>query len=771
MYNYEWDKETGGYILNTKITGVIKEVRPVFHEELRLLGFDREFGWVIPDSNNPLMWAEARRYFYRGQLVGEAIGGGLYELPRLKAYTDNLELQPVDVVSMVKKNKPLLNGLVQKTLTNIYETYNTYKKKKVDIFYVAFSGGKDSIVLLDLVQRALPHDDFKVVFADTTMELDETKNAVEKAEKRWSTLDWHTAISHMPAEKTWFKMGPPAEKLRWCCSVHKTAPQVLLIKKIVGKEKFKTVVFVGVRAEESQSRSTYEMISDSKKHIMQTSCCPILDWNTSELFLYMFEYDLFLNEAYRKGLTRAGCIFCPMASKWSFMINGQINSEKAEKYVNIITDLSTRDLDKRNIKENFFNERNWKLRLNGRDLSIGENKLIEINLGEKTEILLLNQKTDWKTWVSTIGNLHSLDESNYSLEYKGLELKFEVLVKSDNIKISFENLRRDQVSIRLMYLFKNALNKAAYCEGCKVCMAECPIGALKISDKAVEVKGCIHCENCLDRPKGCIVAQSLSISGGSKMGKRNIAGYQTRGFRQDWLELFFELNSDFWTNERMGKNMFMSFKVWLKEAGLIENTSPTKLCSYLKKLGSDNINVWGTIFTNLAYESPLINWYVKTISQNQTCDNKTLKILLGDEYTDSVKESAIKSLKESMKASLIGLTLGQGECEMKGKSVISITRHGWLNPEPLVILYSLYKYAEKTDGTYNFTLTSLLDDSPERIGISPAQLYNISRESLQRIMTGLSLDYNDYIKVTFNKDLESINLNNEFTAGDIVSLF
>ncbi len=32
------------------------------------------------------------------------------------------------------------------------------------MFYVAYSGGKDSIVMLDIVQRALPHDGFVVVF-------------------------------------------------------------------------------------------------------------------------------------------------------------------------------------------------------------------------------------------------------------------------------------------------------------------------------------------------------------------------------------------------------------------------------------------------------------------------------------------------------------------------------------------------------------------------------------------------------------------------------
>ena len=55
MYNYEWDIETGGYILlPSKITGVTKEVRPVFSEELRFLGLDRDYGWDFLDCEEPL---------------------------------------------------------------------------------------------------------------------------------------------------------------------------------------------------------------------------------------------------------------------------------------------------------------------------------------------------------------------------------------------------------------------------------------------------------------------------------------------------------------------------------------------------------------------------------------------------------------------------------------------------------------------------------------------------------------------------------------------
>ncbi len=117
MYNYEWDIETGGYVLlPTKITGVTKEVRPVFSEELRFLGLDKEYGWSFPDCEEPLLWAEARRYFYRGELVCEATGGGLYEMPVLKNVVPDLKLQPVDIDTMLLKNESIMNGLVQKRL-------------------------------------------------------------------------------------------------------------------------------------------------------------------------------------------------------------------------------------------------------------------------------------------------------------------------------------------------------------------------------------------------------------------------------------------------------------------------------------------------------------------------------------------------------------------------------------------------------------------------------------------------------------------------------
>jgi phosphoadenosine phosphosulfate reductase len=771
MYSYEWDNETGGYLLTTSVNTVVKEVRPVFKEELRLLGFDQEFGWQIPETDDPIMWAEGRRYIYRGEPIGQVKGGGLYEKAKLVSNYFNLELQPVNIPLMVYKNQEIMNGFVQKTLKFIYSTYQKYQSK-VDLIYVAFSGGKDSVVLLDLAQRALPHDKFKVVFADTTMELDDTYQAVQLAKDRWKDIDFHTTKSHLEAPESWDIFGYPARKLRWCCSIHKTVPQVLLIKELVNKDKFRTLVYVGVRSEESEARSQYNSISDSTKHIMQTGCYPIIDWNTTELFLYIFSNDLLLNKSYKKGLTRAGCIFCPMSSNWSFMINGLTNKGKTDIYVDVIQNQNIKKNKSSKDFEQYFNDVQWKHRLSGRDINIGSSKFLETVENGYTEFLLKTPTSNWRTWMSTIGTIYHETEDTYTLEFQSKLFNFYVSEKDDSTIIRIRNMEKTQETIRLLHLIRNVCYKASYCIGCKLCEAECPIGAIKFVNGNVTIENCVHCGHCLDMVKGCILAKSLAIPvGGKLMKKKSVAAYYTRGFRPDWLELFFELGSGFWINEQMGKNMILSFKVWGRDAGIIDGLSKTPIGERLQTIGTSNILLWSTVLTNLAYDSQLFNWYIKTMPIYQSLDNDSIKQFMGEQYSLSVKNSALLSLKETLKTSPIGNELGVGICEMKGNQVLSVTRTTWQNPEPLAILYSLYKFAEASDHYYSFTLTDLMDDSPERPGISPAQIFGLSRETLQQLMYQLSLNYGEFISVVFNKDLESIYLNNEKTSLDVTELF
>ena len=171
MYAYTHDEDTGGLLLGDELAPFSKEPRPVWSRELDLLGFDEIWKYERRDDV-PYLWAEANFYWYRGRRVAKTVGGSLYEKPAIELEKDadgntvlpeGTVLEPVDVERMNEKNRLRIEALEHFTVKKIYDVYRKYEKK-LDCFHVAFSGGKDSIVLLELVRRALPHTAFMVVF-------------------------------------------------------------------------------------------------------------------------------------------------------------------------------------------------------------------------------------------------------------------------------------------------------------------------------------------------------------------------------------------------------------------------------------------------------------------------------------------------------------------------------------------------------------------------------------------------------------------------------
>ena len=180
----------------------------------------------------------------------------------------------------------------------------------MDCFHVAFSGGKDSIVI-ELVKKALPKSSYMVVFGDTGMEFPDTYEVIDKVEEqcRAEGIEFYRAASHLKPEESWRLFGPPSRVLRWCCSVHKSAPQTLKLREVLGKDYYTGMAFVGVRANESVTRAEYDYENFSKKQKGQYSYNPILEWSSAEVWVYIYTHQLVINDAYKKGNPRAGCLF------------------------------------------------------------------------------------------------------------------------------------------------------------------------------------------------------------------------------------------------------------------------------------------------------------------------------------------------------------------------------------------------------------------------------------------------------------------------------
>lgn len=773
MYLYEWDTSTGGLLLNSSPLAFSKEPRPVYYKELDILGFDNYWNYE-KNAAYPYMWAEANNYWYRGRKVAKTKGGSVFAAPEiiiLEEPEQNGEpLKFVDIPGMVEKNSKIMNALVQETIKKVYNTYVEYKEK-VDVFYVAFSGGKDSLVTLDIVQRALPHNKFKVLFGDTGMEFPDTYKAIDITEKECKEqgIEFIRAKSDLSPKDTWEKFGPPATVTRWCCSVHKTAPQVIALRERTGKSDFTGMAFIGVRASESLSRSEYDYISLGEKHKGQYSCNPILEWNSAELYIYIYTMNLKLNEAYKKGNRRAGCLVCPGAVQRNEYMSRVCYKEEFDSYLETIQKLYSTSIPSEEKINEFIANGGWKARKNGRDLSI-DIGYSESIINSKQVLSIDKPKTDWKTWIKTIGVLLN-DESPYRVLFRNEEYSFEVCDINDGYEVIFEN-EIAKINPLFVKLLKNVFRKSACCILCHECEADCHNGCISMKDGKVEIsEDCIHCAQCHKAEKGCLVYKSLELpKGGLRMSaNKSLNCYSHHAPKIDWFNQYFEYKNEFDQKHSLGSQMYSFFKRFLRDAELLEKNSFSNTAEVIDKIGLDELRSWGIMLVNLS-TTPQINWYIKRVKFNETYNKDYILALL---VSDGAKESWVNDIWSSF-GRILNLPfkdVGLGFATKEKNRFVSITRTPWENPDPIVILYALYKFAENCGDYYQFTLTRLLNHEIDSDGVSPTEIFGIDRDKMDKFLNGLSINYPEFITVSFTLDLDNITLKSDKTSQDVLELF
>lgn len=773
MYDIYWDEETGGILLtDSNENGIKREIRPVFYEELDLLGFDEY--WDYPRVKEPLLWAASgRKYYYRGELVAEAKGGGLFSRPQLHIHERDLGLQPVDLGSTLAKNRQILQGVAQKSLGFICDAYKKYEKQ-TDIVTVAFSGGKDSLVLLDLVQRALEPDRFVVVFGDTDMEIKATYQAIERAKEKWHHLNFHIARSHKGAETTWHEMGPPSRIHRWCCSVHKSAPTLLLLRELTGKPSVKALIFDGVRREESPSRSNYRAITEGAKHRTQINASPIIDWNAGEVFLYLFSRGLMLNDAYRYGIVRVGCAVCPMASDWRDMITNLVYSENTWPFITQLRSYARLANNSSEGIDDYLEKGAWRGRAGGRYLAVGGNKVFEEQIGDDIEFSLRQPQENWQEWAKTLGGQILTGRNKGFIDRGGVSYPYTITRSEKSWVVRINGLAKtDRYTLSA---FRAVAIKTAFCCHCQSCEVECPTGALSVKERVKIDEICTACGACLDLGGvPCLAAKSLmTTERGSNMGTRNrrsLTDYQTFGMRQTWLADFLRLQDKWRSDNDLGNRQQDSMAMWLRQAeltvGSIRRFEITELTETISRLGDNSMRTWATIWTNLGRNSTLVQWYVNNVPWGTALPKDELVALLGKEYDLShrTRQNAITALFQLLSETPLGGQLGLGIDLTPGQRNTTLHKRGWKNPDPLSILYSLYRYAEKVN-RYELTVRELFQGAEE----GPYALFGIERDVLDGLFRGLSAQYPNFIKAEIIRDLDNLFLNNMHTAKEVLQL-
>ncbi len=169
---------------------------------------------------------------------------------------------------------------------------------------VSYSGGKDSLAVLLVVQKAIGK--VPLIFADSGLEFPETIANVEEVAARYG-LPLEVARHGGKFWENFEREGPPAIDARWCCAVCKLVP----VNELIGQRFGECLSFIGQRKYESMKRAASRRVWRNPKVPRQLAAAPLQHWTALHVWLYLFSQDAPFNRLYAEGLDRIGCFMCP----------------------------------------------------------------------------------------------------------------------------------------------------------------------------------------------------------------------------------------------------------------------------------------------------------------------------------------------------------------------------------------------------------------------------------------------------------------------------
>lgn len=287
-------------------------MQPIFEEMIKM--------WE--DLGYPLPIQEGRFWLDNHFICGFNSNGELIKLYKYRVFEDlSIKISShkdakINDINQYETWSETLNRLddelsvmESKALSIINEAVTKYFKHKK---YILVSTGKDSMVTLHLVKRRVQKP--TIYFNNTTLDVADTYKMVKK-HKNWHIINPDYGFYQHIKENNFI----PTRFSRECCGLFKETQAMQYFNK-----KDKICFFMGIRNDESYDRADRKDFDHNPiwRQRNWISCLPIREWSELYIWLYIFKYNLEINNKYRKGYKRVGCgIACPYYTKYTWVLD------------------------------------------------------------------------------------------------------------------------------------------------------------------------------------------------------------------------------------------------------------------------------------------------------------------------------------------------------------------------------------------------------------------------------------------------------------------
>jgi len=491
--------------------------RPLYEGVSEILALKRGYWAIINLNNLPERYDVHRDLVLEGSLpntkyvhVAVATRDGRYHGVAKVMRNDRLRVikswrakdrlpspKPSSLEDFIELNRDYLERKARRAVDFLTKVFNEYKKPVV----VSYSGGKDSLVALDLTAQTGVK--FYIVFNDTGLEPYETYENVKEVSKRYGA----ELIVASAGDSYWRairEFGPPARDFRWCCKVIKLGP---ITNTLLNRFPLGYISVVGQRAYESFQRARIPRVSVSRWVTKDIVVAPIQDWTALEVWGYVLMKGLPYNKAYEYGFDRLGCVICPANELAELDAVSERYPSIYKRLEEIIREFS----ESQKLPREFVDYGLWRWRreLPGDIARYVKVKFrvqypVDIKDDNETTTVSVDRSISRGTFLEFLKMLGKVEQGDGAFVVKGKLGDAEVRLGSNNEVIIASSNKSLRVEIA------GLVARSAICGECNLCINWCPTKALKRVGPGpafiVDESRCIGCMLC---SRACPSAQYL----------------------------------------------------------------------------------------------------------------------------------------------------------------------------------------------------------------------------------------------------------------------